>query len=354
MAINESKTVRKCYFAGANTGMGFRSFYSDIFPERELSGLYIIKGGPGTGKSTFLRYMRDFSLNAGLRTEEYICGSDEGSLDGILIFGSEGKSIGIIDGTPPHPREFISPGAAGDILDFGMFWDSVGLSEVRGDIDRLAAEKSACYGTAYRYLGATSKVREHIFALTSEAYIKEKAHGYIKRLLSSVGTHGECIHLQTSGFTSSGIVETAEISGRKYTVTGDRYMADIFMKDLLEEAVKGGIGCEVSYSTVEMKYPDRIRFTGTDITVLFGEDHDADKIINMKRFTDKDILSRTRQKIRFGKKCSIALLDGAKESLVGAREKHMELENIYGRYMNFDALKKMEKKWTDKIMARLL
>ena len=42
------------WFAGANTDSGFKGCYPDFADERKLERLYIIKGGPGSGKSTMI------------------------------------------------------------------------------------------------------------------------------------------------------------------------------------------------------------------------------------------------------------------------------------------------------------
>ena len=45
--------VRKM-FPGGNTSQGFYSYYRYILPE-DAKRIFIIKGGPGTGKSVFMR-----------------------------------------------------------------------------------------------------------------------------------------------------------------------------------------------------------------------------------------------------------------------------------------------------------
>lgn len=42
------------YFLGANSRAGFQSLYR-YFAAAEGEGLHVIKGGPGTGKSSFMR-----------------------------------------------------------------------------------------------------------------------------------------------------------------------------------------------------------------------------------------------------------------------------------------------------------
>ena len=43
------------FFAAANTEEGFYSIFESVFPPSALDKIFIIKGGPGTGKSTLMR-----------------------------------------------------------------------------------------------------------------------------------------------------------------------------------------------------------------------------------------------------------------------------------------------------------
>ena len=43
------------YFPGNNTPEGFFSYYRYILTQREANKIICIKGGPGTGKSTFMK-----------------------------------------------------------------------------------------------------------------------------------------------------------------------------------------------------------------------------------------------------------------------------------------------------------
>jgi len=50
-----SRGKLKKVFPGSNTSKGFYSFYDYIIDQREASRIFVIKGGPGVGKSTFMR-----------------------------------------------------------------------------------------------------------------------------------------------------------------------------------------------------------------------------------------------------------------------------------------------------------
>ena len=63
-----SDTSRIEFFLGANSPSGFYSLYDHLLPPETASAIYILKGGPGCGKSTLMRkvaarlYRRDDSL----------------------------------------------------------------------------------------------------------------------------------------------------------------------------------------------------------------------------------------------------------------------------------------------------
>ena len=104
----ESPFGEKTYFAGANSGVGFVNLFGDFYEESSLDRLYIIKGGPGTGKSTFMRILAERAADAGAGAEYFLCGSDPSSLDAVVLSGG-GKRIAVIDGTSPHAYDAKYP-----------------------------------------------------------------------------------------------------------------------------------------------------------------------------------------------------------------------------------------------------
>ena len=52
-------------FPGSNTPKGFFSYYDFILEQREATRIFCIKGGPGVGKSTFMKITGDEMLDKG-------------------------------------------------------------------------------------------------------------------------------------------------------------------------------------------------------------------------------------------------------------------------------------------------
>ena len=84
-------------FPGANTSWGFHSFYEENLAD--IEHVFVIKAGPGCGKSTLIRKIANAMVDRGHDVELWQCSSDNDSLDGVYI---PDLSIAIVDGTAPQ------------------------------------------------------------------------------------------------------------------------------------------------------------------------------------------------------------------------------------------------------------
>ena len=79
-----------CLFAGGNTATGFVSFYHQLCAQARYTT--ILKGGPGVGKSTFMREAAQAFRQKGHPVSYYACSGDPDSLDAVMdeITGASG------------------------------------------------------------------------------------------------------------------------------------------------------------------------------------------------------------------------------------------------------------------------
>ena len=152
------------FLASANTCNGFENHFDSIF-SNEKSFTYILKGGPGTGKSTFMKKLADIYEKKGFCVERYFCSSDPQSLDGVRIVE---KNICIVDGTSPHTTECSIPGVREVILNLGSAIKE-NIKSKKRTIEYLLAQKSKCFEIAYGYLMTAGKLIE-----TSKIMAKSK------------------------------------------------------------------------------------------------------------------------------------------------------------------------------------
>ena len=144
------------YFLGANSCRGFYSLY-DTFPPGEGSFLHIIKGGPGNGKSGFMRRLAAAAEEKGLDVEYVLCSGDPDSLDGIYI---PALHQAWCDGTAPHVTEPGAFAVDSDYVNLGSFC-RLPLSASDGTrIQRLNRAYKGLYRQAYALLSAAASVRD--------------------------------------------------------------------------------------------------------------------------------------------------------------------------------------------------
>ena len=153
--------MTQTYFLGANTGKGFVSLYAG-FPPQEGVFLHIIKGGPGTGKSGFMRRLGTEAEKRGLEVQYVLCSGDPESLDGVFI---PALHAAWVDGTAPHvvePRHF---GADSDYVDLGRFVRLPMSEKDREEIRRLTAAYRECYREAYEKLAEAGSLHDQLEAV---------------------------------------------------------------------------------------------------------------------------------------------------------------------------------------------
>ena len=117
------------YFLGANTSEGFFSLYED-FAECGGTFTWYIKGGPGNGKSTFMRKVARAAEEAGHHVEYIFCSGDPDSLDGIRI---RELRTAYVDATSPHIQEPRLPGVSGKYIDLSRYYKK----DAHWDLERI-------------------------------------------------------------------------------------------------------------------------------------------------------------------------------------------------------------------------
>jgi len=95
--MNHSCTI-SC-FLGANSPVGFVSQFEKVYNQTDAWRVYIIKGGPGTGKSSFMKKIAKEAQKRQLDTHIAYCSSDPASVDAVII---PDKKIMVADGTAPY------------------------------------------------------------------------------------------------------------------------------------------------------------------------------------------------------------------------------------------------------------
>lgn len=170
-------------FLGANSGRGFYSLYDQLLDGR-FDDLMILKGGPGCGKSTFMRLLAQKAQERGECVILIHCSGDPESLDGVIF---PQRKCAVVDGTSPHVLEPSYAVASERYVDLTRFYDVAQTKARRAEIIALSDEYRAHYRSAYRVLRAVCEVeserRDLLRAQMEEEKLARRISGILAREL---------------------------------------------------------------------------------------------------------------------------------------------------------------------------
>lgn len=334
------------FFLGEATADGFKTdFLSQIRKEGYFT--YILKGGPGTGKSGILkRIVREFSDSDCI--ELYYCSSDPGSLDAVLL--KKAKII-VMDGTSPHTFDPEYPGISQCIINLGEYWSEDILMEKAEEIKSLTDESSAWHKRARRYLTALSSLDTDILEISEKALLSSKLEGFIQRYSKRVfpkkqDKKGEIIFKQLAAITEEGyILKLPEELSMIITVDDPYFSAgDRFLRAIARLAAERGIDAVVSLGrlfgaeTYEHVILPELGIGFFSKSFLSDTPLPDRERINMERFYDKPAVTSKKQRIAFDRKAALEMKSEAMYSIRRAKEAHDRLEECYIRAMDFDKI----------------
>ncbi len=323
------------YFAGGNTAIGFFSCFEDILPRPDRKRVFYIKGGPGVGKSTFMRRIGEAAERAGLDVEYFHCSSDPDSLDGIAI---PCRGVAMMDGTAPHVYDPVIPGACDTLLSLGDFLDEKALRPNAQEIARIQTDISSRFSRCYRYLAAAEQVfRAAQPGIQSHKKALKLAQEWAKTLPLRGGT-GTIRRLFASAYTPKGFIDALKDMGRERRILLDCPFgldATLLMNLVAESASSRGLHVVELLNPLSPAAIDHVIIPTHGIAFCTGRraPNDVGEWIEAERAFD---LSETSAKEEsFDRNAYELLLQRASEQLCRAKELHDELERFYVGNMDF-------------------
>ncbi len=330
------------YFASINTTKGFISFFQNIFDPSKLEKVYILKGGPGTGKSSLIKSVASWAEKMELEYDLFLCSSDPNSLDAILLPQSR---IAIVDGTAPHVTDPLYPGVVENIVNLGSFWKSDKLKENKSEILSLIKEKSRHYKQAYQFLSSYGEIAKEILYLSQQALLTDKLEKNIHRQAKYFfNENTDCTTEMRNVATVCGdsIVQTrsfVEKATRIWIIEDQHFSSHLYLGAMRDYALSKKQNVWISTSPLLPDYPNALFFPDSGTAMVLGtKNDDSQKVyrfINMKRFLNQEFIHGNKQKLKFGEKCLKMLLTGASDSFANARVAHQKLEHFYTSAMDF-------------------
>lgn len=352
-------SAERHYFPGNNTPLGFFSYYKYILSQREANRIICIKGGPGTGKSTFMRKVADAFY--GKEDIDYLhCSADEESLDGILL---KKKRVALIDGTSPHVTDPVTPGAVDKIINLGEYWDNGSIEANKDEIIDLNEETSKWYRIAYNYLNAVKSVYRNIEEIYQGAAETGEIYSIVAEIISEEFSKipislnpGKIKKFFASAITGNGAVNylPSLLKNMKkiYIINSPiGYTNYSFMEILTEGAKYRGLDCETYYCPVcpeEKKEHIIIPQLGLAFVTVndyhdvepwelieFADEDQEFVLMDLTDYMKPHILQSNEELLENLLSEYDIFLNKAFKYLQKAKETHMKVEQLYIPNMNF-------------------
>ncbi len=344
--------MKESYFLGSSGKNGFFSCFSHFTPKIEGQYTYIIKGGPGTGKSSLMKKIADELEKRDIFCERIYCSSDPNSLDGVIF---PTLRVSICDGTSPHTLDPEYPGATGEIINLGEFWDKEKLLENKEKIIKLTDENKACHKRSRRFIESAFSVfgdgekicRECLDKRRLERYATRLATRWFKkpsgkiglekiRMLDAITPEGYFFFSSTANslcdfkivFEDDFGVAAAKLIKELRTYALGNGFSVISSPSLTNDGIRHIIIKELS-----LGFFTRDKLCSLDIIPT--------KSVNLRRFYNSEKMREYKARLGFSKKASKELLDEAVSALISAKNVHDELESLYIEAMDFEKIGKI-------------
>lgn len=331
------------YFLGSNSSRGFYSLYDSFCPPGEGCFLNVIKGGPGCGKSSFMRRIGSAAEERGLFAEYVLCSGDPDSLDGVYI---PALGVGYVDGTAPHRIDPPFPGSAGAYLDLGRFYDSYALAKRADEISELNRSYKALYSAAYSYLSAASALHPRLYpGIWTEAdreKIRKKALSFAaKEFKKEGGGQGRLRRMFLSAICCKGRVFLPDTCCERLCILDNELgMGSFYLDTLLPLAQAKGYDIIVCPDCLEPERICALMIPELSLALycsnaLPSGTSEGCRHIRLDARADREALSKLRPQLRRAKKLQEECISFAADTLSEAKALHDRLEAVYNPCVDF-------------------
>lgn len=347
----------RAFFISANGYSGFHTRQDTLYRSDRFDRVFIILGGPGTGKSSLLRTVADASEQIGADVEYIYCSSDPLSLDGVIV-SKDTHRVALLDGTAPHERGASVPGAIDEIVHLGTCWNAEELVKSKDRIQNEKKAAEAAYTRARSYLSIAGELSRALSLELDCILDRDKLSAAVKREMKGLRVSNrpfeEVRYLSACGAGGLVRLNTFAKESEVVCISNEHGAAHRYLNELLAQLQSEGVygywrfpSCFDDKITEGIYLPKNKRLYLTDM----GED--CARKINIKRFVKKEKEVAGRAHIRRLLRLRDEMTQAACEAFGDASTRHFALEKIYGETMDFGKKSAIAFLITQKVFAML-
>lgn len=335
------------FFAGANSGDGFQNLFPEVTDLEDTYDLMVLKGGPGVGKSTFMREIGCTMEAAGTPVEYLWCSGDPDSLDGVVL---PEIRCAVVDGTSPHVIEPRYPAAVDRYVDLGRFYDLTAAKAAAEEVKVWTRDYKAAYQRAYRHLKAARQVELDAVASVKKTFQSEKltrrTAGIITRELRRRGGEaGKTTRRFLGSITHRGYIwrfdSVDALCPKVYELDDSWELAGEALSAFHRAASENGWNTIVCCSPEEPARPEHLLIPGLGLAFVTSRpnmEYRGGKPFRRVR-VDAMAAPEGRGRLRFQVRMAALLREEGIAALREAKACHDQLEAVYNPYVDFDGVR---------------
>lgn len=346
------------FFLGANSGEGFQSLYPDLADLEKIRDLIVLKGGPGVGKSTFMKQVGRAAEEAGQQVEYIWCSGDPDSLDAVLL---PECAAAVVDGTSPHVVEPRYPAAVDRYVNLGQFYDVDALKKRRLEVVTHTEAYKEAYQRAFHCLKAARQVERSAFSRMAQGLdrtrLDRRVSGIIAReLRKKGGEEGVTTRRLLGSMTHKGYVwrfDSVDVLCSRVYELADRWeLGSGALARLHDAAAAAGWNTIVCPNPEDLTQIRHLLIPGLGLAfVTSGDDCAYPGKPNRRLRLDAMTTSGDRARVRFARRMTETLREEALAALREAKSSHDALEAVYHPHVDFDGVAALAREETNRILG---
>ena len=329
------------YYLGSNTHKGFYGLYEEAIAP--LDRVFLLKGGPGTGKSSLMKKVMKEGLNRGNNVECWHCSGDPNSLDGVLL---KDLGVAVIDATAPHAVEPKIPVAKEVIINLLDCVRRDKIKDYRTHLEKFANDKKECFVRAYEHLkcgfGYFTQINRLLTDNVDMGEIDLVAREYALKIAGENGGDDKVKKKSVDrrffrAITPDGVVSFDDTMKDKkvIAVKGEDVLIDRFVTTLVDN-----VGADVIF--LNPYDADFVEGCVVGDVAVVRECDSPDCTVDLTDFEKKaDLYALSRARTKLDEE-----IEEGVENISKARSVHMGIERFYVGAMDFDLADKL----TDRVL----
>lgn len=365
-----SNVFSKDFFLATKTCEGFFSVFDQLYYPKGGWICYILKGGPGTGKSTLMKKVAEKGEKLHIEAELIHCSSDPKSLDAVIF---PELKVCIADGTAPHVIEPKYPGVSEKIVNLGDFWNEKKLRKNSEPLIKLFEENEYFHKKAAAYLKALGDIKKSQNFILESAVETAELHNFMSKFLQSTLAN---IKYEKSPNEKLRFIDAITPEGYKTFENSVNYETkhtyiiedknEIISNQILQgirvEAIKKHMNITSFLAPFFPQNCLRAVYLPEISTVFVAKNPKTEsellknlknsKKINATKFLNLETLKSHKNLLGLYEKISSELLKKATQNLSSALDNHDKIEEIYISVMDYKKVNKMADKLISAIFSQ--